>query len=82
MIAADPENVSPDDSSHASDICAVCKHMKVEHGGRLTGIAKKMPGGSQFMDKLRIERISGGLPAPQRPYACMITECMCKEFRN
>ena len=56
--------------------------MKVEHGGRLTGIAKKMPGGSQFMDKLRIERISGGLPAPQRPYACMITECMCKEFRN
>ena len=64
------------------DICSVCKHMKLEHGGKLTTLAKTIPGGSKFMDKLREERIRGAIPSPNNVYGCMVTDCMCKRFRN
>ena len=64
------------------DVCVVCKHLKLEHGGRLTGLAKNVPGGAKFLEQLRTARIQGTIPSASKPHACMVLECMCKEFRN
>ena len=64
------------------DICVVCNHLKLEHGGRLTSFAKGVPGGNKFLEQLRAARIQGSIPSPDKPHACMVLDCMCKEFRN
>lgn len=64
------------------DVCSVCKHLKLEHGGRLTGLAKNVPGGNKFLEQLRTARLQGTIPPASNAFACLVMECMCKGFRN
>lgn len=62
------------------DVC-ICRHMKVEHGGRLTGFFKNLPGTTNLIVKLAQERLTNpDMPRPKKAYACML--CTCKQFRS
>jgi hypothetical protein len=80
-MISDTATVRPDNKINP-DICMVCNHLKLEHGGKLTSFAKRVPGGSKFMEQLRVARLQGTLPSTKKYYACMVLDCMCKEFRN
>jgi hypothetical protein len=61
------------------EIC-VCLHMKQEHGGKLTGFFKSIPGGQDLARKLAQERLTNPeMPRPKKVHGCLI--CDCKEFR-
>ena len=62
------------------DICQ-CSHMKEEHGGRLTGLFKSLPGTGALVAKLAQDRvITPNMPRPKKVYACLI--CSCNQFKG
>ena len=63
-----------------SDVC-ICEHMKVEHGGKLTGFFKSLPGTGSLIAKLAQERLMNpNMPRPKKVYACLL--CNCKQFEG
>jgi hypothetical protein len=62
------------------DVCS-CLHLKEEHGGKMTGFFKSLPGTGALVAKLAQERLTNpNMPRPKKVYACLL--CGCKQFEG